>query len=146
MSKWGSQYLTYAYDFHEPGWGTDRTNQPWHHPSASPVAIVWTMVGQHLFLNVIPNNFTVDTRRKYWCDHGMSLHIMCLHSWVWNFTEVIVFYQGDHKNILICDIDGKYYRSMYLHPRANPWWVFEPKIFGNIKIFNQFKISTWRMT
>ena len=106
MGKWGSQCLTYAYEFHELGWGADHINQSRHYLSASPVVIVWTVVGQHLFLNLIPNNFIVGTRQKCWCDHGTSLRIICLHSWVWNFIEYIVFYQGDHKNILNCDIDG----------------------------------------
>ena len=30
------------------------------------------MVGQHLFLNIIPNNFTATTGRKVWCDRAMS--------------------------------------------------------------------------
>ena len=28
------------------------------------------MVGQHLFLNIIHNNFTTRTKRKVWCDWG----------------------------------------------------------------------------
>ena len=30
-------------------------------------------MGQHLFLNIIPNNFTARTGRKVWCDRGISL-------------------------------------------------------------------------
>ena len=29
-------------------------------------------MGQHLFLNIIPNNFTVRTGREVWCDRGLS--------------------------------------------------------------------------
>ena len=28
-------------------------------------------MGQRLLLNIIPNNFTVGTGRKVWCDRGM---------------------------------------------------------------------------
>ena len=28
-------------------------------------------MGQHLFLYVVPNNFTDGTGRKVWCDRGM---------------------------------------------------------------------------
>ena len=38
------------------------------HPSSSPVVIVWKVVGQHLFLIIILNNFTAGTKRKVWCD------------------------------------------------------------------------------
>ena len=31
------------------------------------------MVGQHLFLNIIPNNFTARTEQKVWCDWGILL-------------------------------------------------------------------------
>jgi hypothetical protein len=30
-------------------------------------------VGQHLNWNIIPNNFTVATKRKLWCDRGMCM-------------------------------------------------------------------------
>ena len=53
------------------GWGADHTRQFRHHPSASPAVIVRKVVGHHLFLNVIPNNFTAKTERKVWCDRGM---------------------------------------------------------------------------
>ena len=52
----------------------DHTGQFWYHPSASPVVIVLKVVGQHLFLNVIPNNFTARTEWNIWCDRGMSSH------------------------------------------------------------------------
>ena len=55
------------------GWGADHTGQFWHHPSASPTLIVWKVVGQHLFLNIIPTNFMARTKQKSWCDWGMSL-------------------------------------------------------------------------
>ena len=40
--------------------------------SASSVVIVWKGVDQHLFLKIIPSNFTARTGRKVWCDRGMS--------------------------------------------------------------------------
>ena len=40
-----------------------------HHPSAPPTVIMWKVVGQHLFLNIIPNNFTAGSER---CDQGMK--------------------------------------------------------------------------
>ena len=36
----------------------DHTNHFWHHPVASPTVIVWKLVGQHLFGNIIPGNST----------------------------------------------------------------------------------------
>ena len=54
-------------------WRADHTGQFRHHPSASPALIVRKVVGHHLFLNIIPNNFTVRTERKVWCDRGMRL-------------------------------------------------------------------------
>ena len=30
------------------------------------------MLGPHLFMNIIPNNFTVGTKHKIWCDWGMN--------------------------------------------------------------------------
>ena len=29
-------------------------------------------MGQHLFLNITPNDFMLETERKVWCDRGMS--------------------------------------------------------------------------
>ena len=58
-------------------WGADHTGQYWHHPSASPAVIMWKVVGQHLFLNIVPNNFTARTEREVWCDRGMRT------PWVW---------------------------------------------------------------
>ena len=44
-----------------------------HHPSASPaIIIMWKVVGQHLFLNLIPGNFIAGTKQKVWCDRGMT--------------------------------------------------------------------------
>ena len=54
------------------GWGADHTGQFRHHPSASPVVIVKKMVDHHLFLNIIPSNFTARTEWKVWCDRGMK--------------------------------------------------------------------------
>ena len=41
------------------------------HLSASLAVIVWKVADQHLFLNIIPSNFTVGTRWKVCCDKGM---------------------------------------------------------------------------
>ena len=30
------------------------------------------MVGEHLLMNIIPNNFSVETGWKVWCDRDMS--------------------------------------------------------------------------
>ena len=57
-----------------PKWLVSRanhTNHFWHHLSASLSVIVWKVAGQHLFLNIIPNNFTTRTEWKGWCDRGM---------------------------------------------------------------------------
>ena len=48
--------------------GTDHTGHFRHHPLASLVVIVWKLVGQRLFLNIIPNNFLARTRRIVWCE------------------------------------------------------------------------------
>ena len=50
-------------------WWFDHTNQFKHHPSSSSAVVV---VGQHLFLNIIPNNFTARTGWKVWCGRGPS--------------------------------------------------------------------------
>jgi hypothetical protein len=39
--------------------GANHTNHIWHHPSTYLTVIVWKMMGQHLFLNIIPDNFTI---------------------------------------------------------------------------------------
>ena len=50
----------------------------WSHQPAQtpPVGIfgcnVWKVMSQHLFLNVMPNNYTVGGKQKVWCDHGMK--------------------------------------------------------------------------
>jgi hypothetical protein len=54
-------------------WGIDHTDRFWHHPLTSPAVILWKVVGQDLFFNIIPNNFTIGTDRRVWCDRGMSL-------------------------------------------------------------------------
>ena len=44
----------------------------WHHPLTSPVVTMWKVMGQHPFLNTVPNNFTTTgTKQKVWCDPGM---------------------------------------------------------------------------
>ena len=60
-------------------WGADHTGQFRHHPSASPAVIVRKVVGHHLFLNIIPSNFTTRIERKVWCDRGMTA-VVCTES------------------------------------------------------------------
>ena len=36
--------------------------------------MVQKVMGQHLFLNIIPNNFTAATKWRCWCDRDMKLH------------------------------------------------------------------------
>ena len=80
MARTGQETLVWS--GHEPGvrgiefwgsWGVDHTGQFRQHPSASLVVIVWKVVCQHLFLNMIPNNFMARTGWKVWCDWGMNL-------------------------------------------------------------------------
>ena len=55
-------------------WGMwDWSHQQVRTPSIgiSGYVIVWKVVGQHLFMNINPNNFTTGTRRGIWCDQGM---------------------------------------------------------------------------
>ena len=54
----------------------DHTGQFRRHSLASPAVIVRKVVGHHLFLNIIPNNFTARTERKIWCDRGI-IHRGC---------------------------------------------------------------------
>ena len=68
-NKWGKPTTSYNWG----SWGADRTSHFWHHMSPSPVVIMWKVVGQHLILNIIPNNFTVGIRREVCCcEWGMS--------------------------------------------------------------------------
>ena len=46
-------------------------------PSTSPTVIVCKVVDQHPCLNIIFSNFTIGTRRKVWCDRGMSKGAIC---------------------------------------------------------------------
>jgi hypothetical protein len=34
------------------------------------------VVGQHSFLNIIPNSFTTRTTLKRWCDQGMKMVVV----------------------------------------------------------------------
>ena len=61
-----------AYAYADAGWEADESGQFRHHLSASPAVIVRKIVGHHLFLNIIPSNFTARTELKVWCDRGMS--------------------------------------------------------------------------
>ena len=40
------------------------------------------MVGNHLFLNIIPSNFTAKTERKVWCDRGMRVYDSMNLQWI----------------------------------------------------------------
>ena len=71
-----------------------------HHPSTSPVIIVWKIVGQHLILNIIPINFMVEIGRKVWCDGGImsvpkNLTGLCFYfsnsMWVWQRRALFQF-------------------------------------------------------
>ena len=87
--------------------GVDHTGQLRHHPSTSSAVIVWKVVGQHLILNIIPNNFTVGTKQRVWCDQGM-----CLGPFVWAslFGLYFVLFQprwGLHGLILALGARGR---------------------------------------
>ena len=56
-----------------PERGVDHTNHFWHHPLASPIVIVWKVVCQHLFLNIIPSNSMIGKGQNVWCDWGMRV-------------------------------------------------------------------------
>ena len=44
------------------------------HMSTPPAVIVWKMVDQHLFLNILLNNFITGTGQNRWWDWGMNVH------------------------------------------------------------------------
>lgn len=53
--------------------GVDPTNHSWHHLLASLTVIVWKMMDQNLYLNIIPSDFMAGIERKGWCDQELSL-------------------------------------------------------------------------
>ena len=57
--------------------GVDHTGQFRQHMLASPAVIMRKVEGQHLYLHIIPNNFTAGTGRKVWCDQGTSFDDTC---------------------------------------------------------------------
>ena len=63
------------------GWGVDHTGQFRHHTLTSPAVIVWKVVDQHLFLNIIPINFMAGTGRKVWCDRDMRACLKWIPCW-----------------------------------------------------------------
>ena len=69
LNEWGELSTSYIWT----GWGVHHINHFWHHPLASRDVIVWKVMGQHLILNIIHNNFTAKIEWKVWCDRGMSL-------------------------------------------------------------------------
>jgi hypothetical protein len=56
----------------------DHTGHFWHRPSTFPAIIIWKVVSQHLFLNIIPNNSIARTGRKVSCDRGLILILVPL--------------------------------------------------------------------
>jgi hypothetical protein len=64
--------------------GTHHTCQFRQHPLASSVVMVWKVANWHLFLNMIPSNFTAGTIWKFWCDQGVILKLGFhpLQSWM----------------------------------------------------------------
>ena len=70
-NEWGERIAIYKWIGWV--WGADHTNQFRHHPSAYLVVTMWKVVGQHLFLNIIPNNLMPWTGEKALCDRGMRL-------------------------------------------------------------------------
>ena len=89
--------------------------------------MVWKVVGQHLVLNIIPNNFTARTRRKFWCDRGISLSLS-------QITALLILFTGDYlrrinnKPIemkLVCWTDERYtYILSHTHTHRNPDFVY----------------------
>jgi hypothetical protein len=67
-------------------WGADHTGQFYHHPPATAAVIMWKVVGQLLFLNIIPSNFTARTGWKVWCDRGMSVYGLGELIWIKSVT------------------------------------------------------------
>ena len=46
-------------------WGAHCINHSWHHPSTSIAIIVWKVVGQHVFLNVIPTTSLLEHDKEF---------------------------------------------------------------------------------
>ena len=110
-----------------PTWGAYHTGQFEHHPSASSAVIVWKVVGQHLFLNIVPNNYTARTGRKVWCDRGMSLSTTALnrHGYTHTYTEIHI-----HTRMLSA------HQSTTASPRTVPpttsQWLWGPPLHVSI--------------
>ena len=60
-------------DEHIGAWEAYRIDRFIQCSLTSPAVIVWKVVDQHLFLNTIPNNFTIGIGQKCWCDRAVSL-------------------------------------------------------------------------
>ena len=54
--------------------GADHPNHSSHHPSASPVVIVWKVVTQHPFIYIVPNNSHNWNRTKRLVRSGHESH------------------------------------------------------------------------
>ena len=59
-------------------WRADHTGHIWHHPSASLAVIMWKVVDQHVFMNIIPNNFTFGTRTEIFVWSGHECLRQCM--------------------------------------------------------------------
>ena len=80
-------------------------------------------MGQHLFLNIIPSNFTVGTGWKVWCDRAMSLKNI-----LWNFVQIMhCGYMGLwYKATLLIDVMHLRRISLSLNEVfMRVWWVDE---------------------
>ena len=83
--------------------GADHTGQFRHHPSASLAVIVRKVVGHHLFLSIIPNNFTVWTEQKVWVWSGHEAHPRSktrISEQYWFRVKVIEFW-SEHVSISV---------------------------------------------
>lgn len=61
----------------------DRTSHLWYYPSASPVVIVWKLVDQHLFHNIIFSNFMMEM--LVWSRHEQ----VCVQCFYFESTSVV---------------------------------------------------------
>jgi hypothetical protein len=77
LSCYLPRWSRYNLDIWAPHWrtptlrGVDHTIHFWHHMPTSLAVIVWKVVGQHLFMYIVSNNFMVGIGREVWCDRNM---------------------------------------------------------------------------
>ena len=72
-------------DVKGPCRGANHYHHICNHLSTSLAVIVWD---QHLFMNIIPNNFTAEIEQNIWCHQGTYL-LSQLESLVWNKSKDI---------------------------------------------------------